>query len=536
MNHLPILSLLLLSLPLGAALIWLAPSPRWSGPIALAASLVNLAIGLLVLALLDPAEPGFQLVEHQPWIPTLNIHYSLGVDGISAAFLPLGALLLACVIGSEVRGVHQMQRLHFTLLLLLGTTTQGVFLALDTMLFFVFWELGLIPVYFLVSLWGIGPNRRYAATKYTMLMLIGGVALLFAFLVLAFAHAQATSAGAIPAGLGFDYPGLLSTPLPARTELLVFVLLLIGFGVKTPLVPFHTWLPLMAAEGPVALTTLVAGLKIGAYGLIRFLVPLAPQVSQELYWVLAGLGAVGIIYGALGAMAQTNLRRMLAFASVSHVGLVVLGIAAMNEAALKGAIFQLMNFTVVTGGLFLITGFIHRRTGTTELSGLGGLASRMPVLTGIFLLLALASIGLPGTNGFPADLLLIVGALDARTGTGLAALAGVVLSAAYLLPQYRRAFLGPVTRAAVAQCVDLRPRELAVALVLAAAVVLPGLYPQGIIDLIRASGDAWLAHSVQCRTQCVPAPRGADGTGGPAGGWRRPTDTCPPLVAVSCAP
>ncbi len=425
-------------------------------------------------------------------MPTLQIHYAVGVDGISLLFLPLTAILFLGVILASWTNVRTMQRLYFTLLLLLEGTTLGIFLSLDTLLFFSFWELSLVPVFFLVSLWGVGANRRYAATKYTLLMLVGGVPLLFAFLALAFNHADLTGVG-IPEGLSFDYETLLGTPLPNHLDTLVFFLLLLGFGVKTPLFPLHTWLPLLAADGPLAVAALMTGLKLGAYGLIRFLVPLAPNAAQDFFWLLAGLGVIGVLYGALGALAQTNLRRMLAFSSISHVGLVVLGIASLNLNGIQGAIFQLLNFTVVAGGLFILVGFLHHRTGTTESVNLGGIARTMPLLTGFFLLLGLASLGLPGTTGFPAELLLILGALQAHTGTGLAALVGAILAAGYFLGLYRRTFLGPVTNAVVAESRDLLPRELVVAFALSFLVLLPGLYPQGVLDLTRASGVAWLA-------------------------------------------
>ncbi len=494
LGSLPLLSLLLLTLPVGAALIWLVPEKRWARAIALTATLADLAISLLILARFDPTDAGFQLVERRAWMPTLNIHYAVGVDGISVLFLPLAALLFIGVILGSWTQVRTMQRLFFTLLLLLESTTLGIFLALDTMLFFLFWELSLVPLFFLVSLWGVGANRRYAATKYTLLMLVGGVPLLFAFLVLAFNHAVLSGLG-IPGGLSFDYETLLGTPLPDHLELLVFFLLVLGFGVKTPLFPLHTWLPLVAAEGPVAVAALMTGLKLGAFGLIRFVVPLAPGAASQLQWLLLGLGVIGLLYGALAALAQTNLRRMLAFSSMSHAGLVVLGIASLNLSGIQGAIFQLLNFTVVAGGLFLLTGFLHHRTGSTEAVSLGGVARTMPLLTGFFLLLGLASIGLPGTNGFPAELLLILGALEAHTGSGLAALFAVVLGAGYFLGLYRRAFLGPVTNPAVAEAKDLRPRELVLALGLGLLVLLPGLYPQGVLDLTRASTTAWLTRT-----------------------------------------
>jgi NADH-quinone oxidoreductase subunit M len=490
---LPLLSLLLVTLPAGAALIWMVPDPARARWIALGAALVDLGITIIALLNFDPANGDFQLVERYTWIPSLNVHYTLGVDGMTVAFLPLTILLVIGVILASWTSVRTMQRLYYSLLLLLESTTLGVFLALDTVLFFLFWELTLIPIFFLVSLWGIGPNRRFAAVKYTLFMLVGGVPLLFAFVVLAFNHAEVTGA-AIPAGLSFDYQTLRDTPLPAGLELTVFLLLLAGFAVKTPVFPVHTWLPVVASDGPVSIAALMTGLKLGAYGLIRFVVPLAPDAATDLHWLLAGLGVVGILYGALGALAQTNLRRMLAFSSISHVGLVVLGIASLSVEGLQGAVFQLLNFTLVAGGLFLITGFLHHRTGTTEVTSLGGVAQTMPLLAGTFLLLGLASLGLPGTSGFPAELLLILSALASHTGAGLAALFGAVLGAGYFLGFYRRAFLGPVTGPVVAEAQDLRRRELAVAGSACLLVVAMGLYPQGILDLSRSAAQRWVAH------------------------------------------
>lgn len=217
---------------------------------------------------------------------------------------------------------------------------------------------------------------------------------------------------------------------------MVFLLLLAGFAVKTPVFPLHTWLPVVAMEGPVAVAALMTGLKLGAYGLIRFAVPLAPGAAQELHWLLAGLGVVGILYGALAAIAQTNLRRMLAYASISHVGLVLLGIASFSLQGVQGALFQLLNFTVVAGGLSLLTSFLHQRMGSTDLINLGGAGRSMPLLAAFFFVFALASLGVPGTTGFPAEFLILVSTLQSHTGAGLAALFGMVLGAAYVLDGY----------------------------------------------------------------------------------------------------
>jgi NADH-quinone oxidoreductase subunit M len=488
---LPLLTLTLLALPLGAALIWLAPSPRHARWIALIAALADLLLALTVAWHFDAEQAGFQLLEQADWIPGLNVHYLVGVDGISVLFLPLTTLLFIAVIAASWTSARSMPRLYYTLLLLLESATLGIFCSLDLVLFFLFWELTLIPLYFLIGLWGAGPHRRYAAVKYTLFMLAGGVPLLFGFLLAALGHAE-LSGGGVPAGPAWDLRELIGTPLPPGTELTVFVLLLLGFAAKTPLFPLHTWLPVVGMEGPASVAALMTGLKLGAYGLIRFAVPLAPDAAQELHWLLTGLGTIGILYGALAAMAQTNLRRMLAYASMSHVGLVVLGIASFRLEGLQGALFLLLSFTPVAGGLFLLTGFLQHRLGSTDLIALGGAAKTMPLLAALFFVLALASLGVPGTSGFPAELLILMSALQTHTGAGLAALFAMVLGAAYLLSAYRRTFYGPLSSRVVARAVDLRPRELAVTALFTLLVLLAGLYPAVVLDITRQAGTLWI--------------------------------------------
>jgi NADH-quinone oxidoreductase subunit M len=486
-----LLSLLLLIYPAGALLVWLTPRPDLARGVGLAFNLAGLVVSGLVLMRFDPSLAGFQMLAKAAWIPSLNIQYAVGVDGISVLFLPATALLFLGVHLATWTSVRHLPRLYQSLLLLQAGATLGVFCAVDAILFFLFWELSLVPFYFLVSLWGVGPLRGYAATKYTLIMFAGGVPLLFGFLVLAFNHAALGGAG-LPGGLSFDLATLLNTPMTDRQELIVFLLLLLGFAVKTPVFPMHTWLPLLSMEGPVAVVALLTGLKLGAYGLIRFAVPLAPEAAQSLHWLLAGLGTFGMLYGAVAALAQTNLRAMLAYASLSHVGLVVLGIASFNVQGAQGAVLQLVNFTLVAGGLFLITGFIQHRLGSTDLLALGGAARTMPWLAGFFLFFGLASMGVPGTSGFPAELLILVSALQTHSGAGLAALFGMVLGAAYFLNLYRRAFLGPVTQAGVREAVDLRPRELALVLVFAALILAAGLYPAPLLEVIRPAAEAWV--------------------------------------------
>jgi NADH-quinone oxidoreductase subunit M len=486
----PLLTILLALPLLGALLAALVRRAPWAPVIALASALLTLLASLLIVAAFDPADPGFQLLDSAPWIPGLNIRYLVGVDGVSLLFLPATALLFcaAVVAGWRVRAAASQiaPGVYFALLLLLEAATLGVFCALDTILFFACWEFTLLPLYFLVSLWGVGAGRQPAAVRYFLVMLAGGVPLLFGLLAAAFGHAS----GGAPV---FDLPTLLATPLPVSTQYVVFLLLLLGFGVKVPLVPLHTWLPAMAIGAPAALTALLVGLKLGAYGLIRFAIPLAPVAARDLHWLLAGFGTVAILYGGVAALVQSNLRGVLAYSSLAHVGLVLLGLASFSVSALQGALLQLLNFSVAAGGGFLVLSFLQRRTASTDIGQLGGVMHRLPRLSGFFLLFGLAGIGLPGTSGFPGELLIVVAALHSHTGAGLAALFGMVLAAAGFLAPFRQAFLGPLRHPDVAAAEDLLPRELAVLLLPAALILAVGVYPLPMLELLRPTAEAWVA-------------------------------------------
>lgn len=489
----PILTLII-ALPLTGAIVCACIRDigiaKWS-----AASIAGFElIATLIVTYLFADENGdvFQLVESYTWIPALNIEFLLGVDGISVLFLPMSALLTLMTLAASWNSVKNLSHFHLCLLLALEGATMGVFLALDLVLFFLFWELTLPPIFFLIALWGIGPERRSAAMKYTLFMLAGGVPLLFAIIILAINHATVIS-GSIPQDLAFSLPVLLNTPLHDKLQVIVFVLLLAGFAVKVPLVPLHTWLPTAAMEGPAQMTALLTGLKLGAFGIIRLAMPLAPSAAVQYSWVLGILGAITLMYSALIALQQTNLRRLLAYASISHAGLVVVGIASLNMQGIQGAIFQLLNFSMVASSLMLIAGFIQHRLGSTEAIHLGGLAKVMPRLTVFYFLFMTASIGIPGTNGFPAELLLVIGALTAHPSLGITALAGGVLGAATMLSFTRRAFFGPINHVGNRLAQDLRPRELALLCVPALLTVIFGFIPNALLKTNSTAAAAWLA-------------------------------------------
>ncbi len=488
----PVLSLLLIILPIASVAILLTANQLKARWIALAASVASLLLSLFVVFQFDQNNPGFQFIERLPWIPSLNIDYIVGIDGISVLFLPLTSLLFIGIILSSWNSIRSMPRLYFILLLLLETATLGIFVSLNTILFFMFWELTLIPIYFLIIYWGIGPNRRYAAVKYTMVMMAGGVPLLFGFILAAFNHAGLDRTGHLSGELVFDYMTLLNNPLPAELQTTIFFLLLLGFAFKAPIFPLHTWLPAIAMEGPASIAAIMTGLKLGAYGLIRFTVPLAPDAAQNFHWLLAGLGITGVLYGAILAVSQTNLRKMLAFSSVSHVGLVILGIASFSTQGLQGALFQLFNFTIVAGGIFILLGFLHHRTGSTEVVSLGGVAKTMPLLATFFFIFGLAGLGVPGTNGFIAENLILISVLETHTGAGIAALVGIVLAAAYFLTIYQRAFLGPVKNDVVSTAMDLRTRELLLTIGFCVLIIIFGIFPDIILDITRGASENWI--------------------------------------------
>ena len=501
----PILSLLIL-LPLGWALFLpFLRTDRMVRYVALMGAGLELALAIIMLLSIQPEASGMQLVEQADWIPSLNVHYLVGIDGIAALFPPLTALLFCAVILASWTSIQAMPRLYFALLLALESATMGVFCALDLVLFFLFWELTLAPIYFLISLWGIGPERRFAAVKYTLFMLTGGIPLLFAFILMAL-HTTITPASA---SLTFDYLILIEHPLPAAQQTVIFLLLFFGFAVKTPLFPFHTWLPTVLREGPAGLGALLVGLKLGAFGILRLALPLAPAAARDYVWLMAALGLFGLLYGALAALRQANLRKMLAFSSISHVGLVIVGIAAMNLQGIQGAIFQLTNFPIVAGGLMLLAGFLHHRLGSTDLASLGGLVKPLPRFTAGFLLLGMAAIGLPGTNGFVAELLMLLGIVQLAPGLALIALLGVILGAAYVLGFFRSAFLGPATHPTVASALDLRPRELLVVGVMGLLVLIGGLFPNLTQNVTASAAQAWV-------TRMAPLPTDPVNTGFPS--------------------
>lgn len=493
--HLPILSTLIIMPLVFAFVVMFLKSPLLAKKIAIFAAILELMASLFVVFAFDAEQTSFQFVERFPWIQLLHIDYLIGIDGISVMFLPLSALLTLVTLLSAWNSVQTLKQLHFALLLGLEGLTMGIFCALDLVLFFLFWELTLPAIFFLIGLWGIGPQRRSAAIKYTLFMLFSGIPILFAIIMLALNHVTQVN-GSIPDDLAFSLPVLLDTPLTDSLQPIIFILLLTGFAIKAPLVPFHTWLPTVAMEAPTQMTALLMGLKLGIYGILRYAMCLAPSAAVQYSWVLGILGAVTVIYGALIALQQSNLRRLLAYASISQVGLVIIGLTSLNMQGIQGTLLQLCNFTLVASSLMLIAGFIQHRLGSTDVIHLGGLAKVMPKLTAFYFIFALASIGIPGSSIFPAELLLVVGALNAHPSLGITALVGSILSAAYMLSFARRAFLGPITHTGILKLQDLRLREISLLCIPAILVLVFGLFPNTLMKINKVSAENWLSRLV----------------------------------------
>jgi NADH-quinone oxidoreductase subunit M len=471
----PILTSLIV-LPIAGALVLLLVRHDETGArsrlITLTVSVLVFAETLLLWARFDPRSADFQFVERYAWIPSFGISYAVGVDGISLLLLVLTGFLTPLALLSSWESVHRRQRAFCICVLLLESAMMGVFVALDLFLFYVFWDAMLIPMYLLIGIWGY-ERRVYAALKFILYTMSASVLMLLA--IVGLASLARTANGAYT----FDLLTLYGVPVAPHLQFWFFLAFAVAFAVKVPLFPFHTWLPDAHVEAPTAGSVILAGvlLKMGAYGLIRFAFPLFPLAASYFAPYLAGLATVGIVYGALVALVQPDLKKLVAYSSVSHLGFVVLGIAAMNTHGVQGAVYQMLSHGISTGGLFIIVGMLSDRRHTRLIAEFGGLKKVMPRLVAVFLLVALSSIGLPGLNGFVGEFLILLGAFTWNPRMAAAAATGVILSATYMLWMFQRVNYGPVAREENRSLPDLRPREWAAILPIVAAAVLMGVLP-----------------------------------------------------------
>ena len=442
---------------------------RW---VTLIVSIAVFAVTLAMWAAFNPGSAEFQLVERHPWIPAFGIDYYLGVDGISLLLIVLTGFLTPIAVLSSWIGVEKKVKEFCIFLLLLEAAMIGVFVSLDLFLFYVFWDAMLVPMYFLIGIWGYD-QRIYAAIKFMLYTMAGSVLMLIAILGLAYLHQAATGS------YSFDLLKLYTLDIPGSTQYWFFLAFAVAFAIKVPLFPFHTWLPDAHVQAPTAGSVILAGvlLQMGTYGFVRFAFPLFPLAAAYFAPWIAVLAVIGIIYGALVAMVQPDMKKLVAYSSVSHLGFVVLGICAMNVNGLQGAVYQMLAHGVSTGGLFLIVGMLSDRRHTRLISEFGGLKAVMPRLTAAFMIITLASIGLPGLNGFIGEFLIMLGAFrwDPRyvVGAGL----GVILSAVYMLWMFQRVYYGKVTHRENATLPDLLPHEWASVIPLCAVAVVMGVFP-----------------------------------------------------------
>ncbi|NLN74682.1 MAG: NADH-quinone oxidoreductase subunit M [Armatimonadetes bacterium] len=472
---------LLLIIPLaGGILSWMVA--RWSVLAARwVAMLATTAVFVIAMAvwLQNPAElgAGTRLIEvNKPWVPQFGLSYHLALDGLNLLLVLLTGLLAMVAVACSWQEIQHQAGLFHLALLTLVTAILGAFLAFDLLLFFFFWEAMLIPMYFLIAIWG-HENRRYAAIKFFLFTFIGGLFILISVLGLY-----------VYAGKGsFDYDALIGTAMPAGAAMLLMLGLIFGFAVKLPAIPVHTWLPDAHTEAPTAGSVILAGLllKTGAYGILRFAIPLFPEASRTIAPILMALGAAGVLYGAILAYAQSDLKRMVAYTSVSHMGFVLLGIYAGNAIAIRGAVLVIVCHGLATGALFVIAGAVQQRTGTRELSRLGGLWEVTPKLGGFTLFFALAALGLPGLGNFVAEFLVLLGTFAASPPLAVIAALGLIASVVYALWLVQRSMFG--LNVNELKPADLTAREVAILGVLAALLLWIGLHPQPVFDTVDKS-------------------------------------------------
>ncbi len=480
----PLLSLILL-LPLVGAIILLFVDRRRDDTIRWIANIVA-SLGFLVSLPLwfwyDSANPDWQFVERAPWIPSIGAEYFLGVDGFSSLLVLLTTLMGMIAILSSWTAITERVKEYYIFLLVLQTGMIGAFITLDFLLFFLFWEVMLVPMYFLIGIWG-SDNRLYSAIKFFLYTLVGSVVMLLGILAVYFYQYSVTGV------YTFDVTQFHELNMPVDLQWWVFLAFFLGFAVKVPMFPFHTWLPDAHTDAPTAGSVILAAvlLKMGTYGFIRFSLPILPDATVSFVPLIAGLSIVGIIYGALVALSQSDWKRLVAYSSVSHMGLVMLGMFALTPVGITGSIIQQINHGISTGALFLIVGIVYERRHTREISEYGGLSKTMPVFAAVFLIMTMSSIGLPTLNGFIGEILILQGVFVVSKWWAAVAATGIVLGAAYMLWLYQRTMFGTIDNPKNEGLADLNVRELATFVPLIILAVWIGLYPSPFLRRLETS-------------------------------------------------
>ena len=481
MTDWPLLSITTFLPLLGAAFILTirgedAVVARNSRNVALLTSIATFLVSLLAWAGFNPQSADFQLVDQARWLPGFDINYKMGVDGISVFFVLLSTFLTPICILSAWEAVQKRVKEYMIAFLVLETMMVGMFCSLDLVLFYMFFEGVLIPMFIIIGVWG-GPRRVYAAFKFFLYTLLGSELMLLAILAMYFdAHTT-------------DIQVLMTHGFPHAMQTWLWLAFFASFAVKVPMWPVHTWLPDAHVEAPTAGSVILAGvlLKMGGYGFLRFSVPMFPLASHDLSAVIFTLSVVAVIYTSLVALVQQDMKKLIAYSSVAHMGFVTLGIFTVNVHGVEGSIFQMLSHGIVSGALFLCVGVVYDRLHTREITRYGGLAKNMPAYAFVFMFFTMASVGLPGTSGFVGEFLVLMGAFEANSWVALFAATGLILGAAYMLYLYRRIIFGKLTKEDLKGLLDLSPREVAVFVPLIVMVLWMGVYPSTFLDPIHAS-------------------------------------------------
>ena len=487
-------------LPLATGLLLVALrtlSARAASVVAFSGSLATFALSLRLFALFDPAHTGFQLVERHEWLAAYGIHYFVGIDGISLLLIVLTTFLVPIALLSAWNAIRERTTSFVFFMLFLETAMVGTFAALNLFQFYVFWELMLVPMLFLIGIWG-AERRIYAAVKFFLYTVVGSLLMLVALLAVYYLHYQqfGTLSFDLVAAPGAAGKGLLDTVVPLtgeapwwQTQAWLFAAFALAFGIKVPIVPLHTWLPDAHVEAPTAGSVILAGvlLKMGTYGFVRLALPLFPAAAVDLTPLFFGLGLAGILYGALVAMVQDDMKKLVAYSSVAHLGFVVLGMFAFNREGLEGSVLQMVNHGLSSGALFLLVGILYERRHTHLIAEFSGISKPMPVYAALFVLVSMSSIGLPLLNGFVGEFLILLGTFFVSPAVATAATFGVVLAAVYMLWMLRRVLFGPVERAENRGLPDLGLREKIVLVAVVIPIVWIGVHPQPLLRRLDTS-------------------------------------------------
>ncbi len=480
---------LLLAIPVAGALV-LMLIPRRSTATLFACALFFTSLDFLwslnILNQFDGANGEMQFIERVSWMRFYGIEYFVGIDGISLFLILLTTFLMPVAILASWSVKDKIKEYLF-FMLILETGMLGAFVALDLFLFYVFWEVMLVPMYFLIGVWG-GARRIYAAVKFVLYTMAGSLLMLVAIIYLATRHAQLTQVQT------FDLLQLYNLHLPFHEQSWLFLAFALSFAIKVPLFPFHTWLPDAHVEAPTAGSVILAAvlLKLGTYGFVRFAIPLFPDAALAAAPIIIMLAVVGIIYGALVAMMQADIKKLVAYSSVSHLGLVMLGLFVLNLQGIQGGLYQMLNHGLSTGALFLLVGMIYDRRHTRMIEDFGGLWKQLPIFSAVLLVVTFSSIGLPGLNGFVGEFLILLGAFNASPAWAAAAATGVILGAIYMLWMVRRVIFGPLTNPENQNLQDLNGREILILAPVLALIVFMGVYPQPFLSRMKPAVDLTL--------------------------------------------